>query len=257
MKDLVKKNILGVDITDASEEDVLEYVFDFLEKRDEKLYIVTPNPEIIMYSLKHPAFRDVLNRAGISLCDGVGLYKAAQFLGKPLRERITGTDFTEELCKASVKNAVTVGFLGGRQGVAERTAECLVEKYPGLKVTYVGEEWPGSGGSTWEVGGKNGKPRATRHAPPPIDILFVAYGFPKQEEWMAENLGKVPVRVMMGVGGAFDYHSGAVARAPHPIRAAGLEWLYRLLRQPWRLRRQLALPEFALLILKEHFRKSS
>ncbi|MBI1919347.1 WecB/TagA/CpsF family glycosyltransferase, partial [Candidatus Microgenomates bacterium] len=86
-----------------------------------------------------------------------------------------------------------------------------------------------------------------------IDVLFVAFGFPKQEEWMARNIGKVPVRIMAGVGGAFDYISGAVPRAPLPIRLIGFEWLFRLIIQPWRIKRQLALLVFIWLVIKERF----
>jgi N-acetylglucosaminyldiphosphoundecaprenol N-acetyl-beta-D-mannosaminyltransferase len=260
MKPLVKKNILGVGVTDASRDRVLEYVFDFMKDTDEKLFIVTPNPEIVMYSLKHEAFRKVLNTAGVALCDGAGLFWGGKLLGKTIKERITGVDFMENLCKESVRKAVTVGFLGGRNGVAERAAECLVKKYPGLRVAFVGEEWPQ----------KVAKPQSGTVAKKEnhsvslklwnsdtIDILFVAYGFPKQEEWIAEHLDKLPVRVMMGVGGAFDYVSGEVSRAPQFLRDLGLEWLYRLIRQPWRLKRQLVLPQFFLTVLKEKFKNLS
>jgi len=84
-----------------------------------------------------------------------------------------------------------------------------------------------------------------------VDILFVAYGFPKQEEWIAKNLPKLPVKAAMGVGGAFDYISGNVSRAPFFVRAIGLEWLFRLIRQPWRIKRQLRLATFILLVIKE------
>lgn len=236
----MKKNILGTDVTDASQAEILEYVFDFLSSTKEKMYIVTPNPEIVMYATSHESFRETLNQARIALCDGVGLLWASSVLGEGLKERISGVDFMENLCKESVRNAVTVGFLGGRPGVAERTAECLMKKYPGLQVAFVGEEWNESG---------------LKHGKKELDILFVAFGFPKQEVWMAENLEKLPVRVMMGVGGSFDYISGAVRRAPKVVRSVGLEWLFRLIRQPWRFHRQLALPKFAMLVLRQRFKK--
>jgi N-acetylglucosaminyldiphosphoundecaprenol N-acetyl-beta-D-mannosaminyltransferase len=268
MNHLVKKNILGIGVTDASEKEILEYVFEFLEKSKDSLSIVTPNPEMVMYSLRHESFRKVLNDADVALCDGAGLFQAGKVLGHPLKQRIAGTDFMEKLCKESVRMGATVGFLGGRNRVAEKTSDCLVKKYPGLKVAFVGEEWLEESNLSSQKHGTTQNP-TRNHAeakdlpntkyqiPDTIDILFVAYGHPKQEEWMAEHSGKIPVRVMMGVGGAFDYFSGEVSRAPKPIRDLGLEWLYRLLRQPWRLRRQLALPQFALLVLKEKFRQSS
>lgn len=233
---LVKKKILGIEITDASESNVLEHVFNFLAESKEKMYIVTPNPEIMVYANRHDSFTSVLNQAGIAVCDGVGLLWASRVLGRPVKERISGVDFMEKLCKESVREGVSVGFMGGRGNVAEKTAECLREKYPGLKVAFVSKDWN-------EAGFRNGSKA--------VDLLFVAFGFPKQEQWMAENIERLPVRVMMGVGGAFDYISGEVQRAPKFVRSVGLEWLYRLIRQPWRLKRQMALPAFVVLVLKE------
>lgn len=263
MQSLVKNNILGVDVTDATEAEVLEYIFNFLSETKDKLYIVTPNPEIIMYAKSHEPFRATLNQAGIAVCDGVGLLWASRILGKPLKGRISGVDLMEKLCKESVRKAVTVGFLGGRPGVAERIAECLMKKYPGLNVVFVAEEWEPDGFSSTEklkvssisylVSGKERKKQNTKYQIPntTIDILFVAFGFPKQEEWMAKNIEKLPVRVMMGVGGSFDYISGEVHRAPKLLRSLGLEWLFRLIRQPWRLRRQTALLGFMILLLRQ------
>jgi len=259
----MKKKILGVDVTDASEEDILEYVFAFLRETKKKVYIVTPNPEIIMYANSHKSFQLILNQARVALCDGVGLLWASRMLGKALRQRISGVDFMEKLCKESVREAAAVGFLGGRGSVAEKTAECLRDKYPGLQVIFVSEEWDEEGFETArklyssseefttsrEVSSRVASlPRTIRKE---IDILFIAFGFPKQEEWMAEHLEKLPVRVMMGVGGAFDYFSGDVARAPKVLRTVGLEWLFRLIRQPWRVRRQTALLGFIVLVLKQ------
>ena len=114
---------------------------------------------------------------------------------------------------------------------------------------------PHSTSSTTSAGAHRGTPsRATRSEPQNIDILFVAFGAPKQEEWIYENLPHLPVKIAMGVGGAFDYLSGEVERAPKFVRLWGFEWLFRLIRQPWRLRRQVALLTFLLLILKERFR---
>jgi len=172
-----------------------------------------------------------------------------------------------------------MGFLGGKHGVAEKTALCLQKKYPWIKVGFTGEEWPGDLGSgrgpvgshphstssvaPLPAGAQRGTPtsatpesgEATHFTPAPIDILFVAYGAPKQEEWIAENLEKLPVKAAMGVGGAFDYLSGRVPRAPKIIRMIGLEWLFRLVIQPWRIWRQLSLIMFIYLVCKEFFKR--
>lgn len=236
---MVKKNILGVGITDATQQEILEYILQSLKNKDEKYYIVTPNPEILVYATHHPDFKYILNNARLGLCDGTGVIWAGKILGKNFKERVTGTDLMENLCKVVSKQPITVGFLGGGQKIAEAAAECLKQKYSGLKVAFASPEWP------------NKLPRL------PIDILFVAFGHPKQEEWMSKHIGKVPVKVMMGVGGAFDYISGRVPRAPKLLQNVGLEWLFRLCLQPWRLKRQLALIEFIFLVLKEKLRRKS
>lgn len=238
---LPKKEILGVGITSASHDEILEYVLNSLRSPQEKYYIVTPNPEIIIYAARENSFKKVLNKAEIALCDGIGLYIAANVVGKGLKERVTGTDLVESICKASVREGkddvrkpVSIGFLGAGPGIALKASECLREKYPGLSVSFADAEF------------SQGKF-------PETDILFVAYGFPKQELFMAEQIDTLPVKIMMGVGGALDYISGSVPRAPRIFRALGLEWLFRLIRQPWRWRRQLALLTFVLLVIKERF----
>jgi len=226
--------ILGTSVTTASKSQILEYIVKRLEKRDKKFYIVTPNPEILTFASASKEYQDILNRADVSIPDGVGVLMAGKFLKKDIRARITGVDLMLELCHEASKRGLSIGLLGGRDGVAEKTAECLVKKYPGLRIVLTAEEFP--------IG-----------FVPHIDILFVAYGFPKQERWIAKNLSDIKVSVVMGVGGAFDYISGKVPRAPRVVRDVGMEWAYRLVRQPWRVKRQLALPVFVGKVLKERF----
>jgi len=227
----VKRQILGIGITNASKEEVLEYIGEILKKKTKKLFVSTPNPEMVVAAQGHPELIRLLNNADVALCDGVGLLLAGYFLGKGLKERITGIDMMDLLCQLSVDQALSIGLLGARPGVAERAAECLCEKYPSLKIMYTASEWDSK---TFPNDG--------------LDILFVAYGFPKQELWIEQYLPKLPVRLAMGVGGSFDMISGEVRRAPFILRMIGFEWLYRLIRQPWRWRRQLALLSFIKLV---------
>ncbi len=230
-----KEKILGVSITNATMDEILEYIVDFVKKGTKKGYIVTPNPEILTFSTHHDDFRDILNNAEIALSDGVGVTWAGQLLAKPLKERVSGVDLTYKLCERIADQPITVGFLGAGPKIAEITADCLKKHNIGLKVVFASEEWP----------------KDPRSQPQDIDILFIAFGFPKQEEWMSQNLSKIPVKIMIGVGGTFDYISGSVPRAPLLVRSLGMEWLFRLIIQPWRMRRQLALIEFIWLVLKE------
>lgn len=237
---LDKKNILGVGITNASTQNILEYVVKSIEENTKNYYITTPNPEIVVYATKHPEFRTVLNNADLALCDGVGIVLAGLVLGKPLIERTTGVELMKKLCEKVAKRPITVGFLGARGNIAQKTAECLKTLYPDLKVSFAEAEL-----------------NSTDYAKlPKTDIVFVAYGFPKQEQFMSETIGHVPFRVMMCVGGAFDYFSGSVPRAPLFIRSLGFEWLFRLVLEPWRVKRQFSLLTFMGLVLKERFQKA-
>lgn len=243
-----KISILGVAFNRGSKKDILEYFWKKLNSSAEPFYIVTPNPEMLVKAHEDDRFADVLNHAYISLADGVGIVRAADILGITGISRITGVDFMDYLCKESVEKTITVGFLGAKKSVAERASKCLIEKYSGLNVVFVDSEWSERGfAKAREITGR-------KEVAKQIDILFVAFGFPKQEFWIFDNLGKIPVRSMMGVGGAFDYISGDVKRAPEFIRNIGLEWLYRLVKEPWRFKRQLALPKFVLLVLKDKLR---
>ena len=274
MNALPKKEFFGIGITDATQQQILEYTFSSLSVGPGRSYIVTPNPEIIMFAQQNAELKRALNEAEIAICDGIGLYHAARFLGKPLPERVTGVDMVDAICREAVllsrnssKKPVSVGFLGAGKGVALRTAECLQQKYPGLHVVFAAAEWSQHGfvvakDENQESRIKNQERNESEmlntksliHNTDAIDILFVAFGFPKQEFFMSRNREKIPVKVMMGVGGAFDYLSGGVVRAPTIIRSLGLEWLYRLVRQPWRAQRQFALIKFIGLVMKEKLR---
>lgn len=275
---MLRKNfLLGVGITNESEDKILEYLLSGLENPGKKYYVVTPNPEILVYADSHPEYKRVLNEAKVALPDGVGVFLGSGLMGHRLKERITGVDFLEEVCKRSRRKAVSMGFLGAGQGVAKRTAECLIKKYPWIKVRLVAEEWEDVtfngegkikkhkaqdkqlGRIATDTDGYTKTPWVSPYISPddPIDILFVAYGFPKQEEWIAEHLDELPVKVAMGVGGAFDYISGEVIRAPFLIRAVGFEWLFRLIKQPWRWRRQLALLKFVWLLIGERMKRNN
>jgi len=231
--DFEKTYLLGVGFTSLSERNILEYIVKSLRKGVKKYYVVTPNPELLVIAAKQNAYKNVLNNAKIALPDGIGVLLASRLIGKPIEQRITGVDFMEDLCNEVSKRPITVGFLGGGPNVADTTADCLEKKYPGLNVGFVSQEW------SEDLKSKK------------IDILFVAFGSPKQELWIAENLKDIPATVAIGVGGAFDFISGKVPRSPKILRQLGLEWLFRLIVQPWRIKRQFSLLMFVFLVLRE------
>lgn len=226
-------SMLGVEFDDYNLDQSLEYITKDLLKNKKKNFIVTPNPEILVIAQEDKKYKDILNSANLALPDGIGIVWASKFLGKRLKARVAGVDLMESLCREVSKQPITVGFLGGGEGIAVKTAECLKKDNPSLKIALAQKE-------------PSEKLKKT-----PIDILFVAFGSPKQEIWIYDNLKNLKVKVAIGVGGSFDFISGKVPRAPQFIRDSGLEWLFRLLVEPWRAKRQLRLLEFVLLILRE------
>ncbi len=197
-----------------------------------------------MAARRLPEFRATIEQADLVTADGVGIVLAARLLGRPLRGRITGVDLVEALAAAGDPE-LALFLLGAAPGVAERAARRLAARSPGCRIagTWAGSPQPEESGEALA------RIAAARPA-----VLLVAYGAPAQELWIARHrreLERAGVVLAVGVGGAFDYLAGVVPRAPRPLRRLGLEWLYRLVRQPWRWRRQLALPRFAALVLRE------
>ncbi len=202
--------------------------------------VVTVNPEFVMLAQDDAAFRAALEQADLALPDGVGLVLAARVLGTPLYGRATGVETTLTLADAAARRGLSFYLLGAAPGVAEAAAARLVMRAPGLRIagTYAGSPALEEEDAIVE--------RIRRAAP---DFLLVAFGAPQQDLWIARNLRRLGVPVAMGIGGTLDYISGRVPWAPALWRRCGLEWLHRLIHQPWRWRRMLALPRFALYVL--------
>ncbi|MFA5052180.1 MAG: WecB/TagA/CpsF family glycosyltransferase [Patescibacteria group bacterium] len=238
-------DILGVRIDNFTKEDVLQKVRHFLSTNGQK-YIATTGPEFIMAAQRDAEFRSIINNADLSLADGFGLAFAARRAGQKLSARIPGVDLMVDICRTAAETGQTVFLLGAQHGVAERTAVRLIERIPNLKIA--GAE---SGYRGWyrKLDDAKLKEIINRRQP---DILFVAFGQVKQEKWIFHHLPQLPtVKLAMGVGGSFDYISGKVKRAPKFMQKCGLEWLYRLCRQPWRLPRIItAVMRFSWAILK-------
>jgi N-acetylglucosaminyldiphosphoundecaprenol N-acetyl-beta-D-mannosaminyltransferase len=207
------------------------------------LVVTTPNPEIVMLARADPEFARVLNRAGLNVPDGIGLLLAARLRGERLREHVQGTDLVQHLAAASAAAGERWFLLGGRGDVAERAARALERAWPGLEIAGAAAGAPAEAddAATRALIGRAGR----------VDVLLVAYGAPKQERWLDRNLAALGIPVGIGVGGVFNYLAGDAPRAPRWVRRLHCEWLHRLLTQPWRWRRQLALPRFALLALGE------
>ncbi len=231
--------VLGVRIHDVTLEEAVDLVERLIEEGGPH-QVVTVNPEFVMHARRDSLFRETLNGADLAVPDGVGITWAGRLLGQPFRGRVPGVELTQRLAERAAARGYRLFLLGAAPGVAEEAARRLQTHAPGVAIvgTYAGSPAPEE---EEEIG------RRIRAAAP--HILLVAYGAPQQDLWLRRNLPRLEVPVGIGVGGTFDYLSGRVRRAPAWMRRAGLEWLYRLIRQPWRWRRMLALPLFALLVM--------
>ncbi len=197
--------------------------------------IATVNPEFVMAAQADRQFRQVLNAADLCVPDGVGLLWAARRLGQALPERVTGSDLVPMLAKVAAQRGWRLFLLGAGPGVAQQAAAILTTANPGLVIAGTYEGSPRDAEAPEIIA----RVRAARP-----DVLFVAYGAPAQDLWIAHHRAALGVPVMMGVGGAFDHIAGVRRRAPQWVQRLRLEWLFRLITQPWRWRRQMALPKF-------------
>lgn len=232
--------VFGVRLDDVTLDETLDILEGYIQSGTPHL-VATNNTEFVMVAQKDEEFRQVLNSADLSIPDGVGLIWGLGILGTPVRQHVRGTDTVWQLLERAAVKGYSVFLLGAAEGVAEAAADRMRERYPRIKIagTYAGSPDPRHDDAMVDIVRKAGH----------VDILLVAYGAPAQEKWIARNKERLGVPVAMGVGGVLDFIAGRVKRAPAWIRRIELEWLYRLWQQPWRWKRQLALPEFALKVL--------
>lgn len=232
--------ILGVPVHVVDTATTLEQVARFMA--EPRLHqIATVNPEFVMTAQNDAAFRDVLAAADLCLADGIGLVYASRYLGRPLPARVPGSELVYDLATLAAREGWSLFLLGAAPGVAEDAAAILQARNPGLYIagTYAGSPALEENDAIVERINDSG-----------AQLLFVAYGAPRQDMWIARNRAALTsVRVAMGVGGSLDFITGRAVRAPRWMQDAGLEWLHRLVKEPWRWRRMLALPRFAWRVL--------
>lgn len=233
-------NILNVPVSYLSMQETVNFIQERLQKQ-EQTFAVTANAEIIMMAQNDSAYLELLKRTDIITPDGAGVVWAAKHLGSPVPERVAGYDLFHQLLQLAAKTQKKVYFFGGKPGIAEQAKAKALELYPGLKI----------------AGCRNGYFQTEENETIINDInnsgaemLFAALGAPKQEFWLDENKAKLHTNLLMGIGGSFDVLSGKTTRAPLWMQKAGLEWLYRLMKEPYRFRRMAStLPQFVLKIL--------
>lgn len=225
-------NILSVRIDNLTKKQALEKVVDFLNNRKQHT-IFTPNPEMLVDAARDPSFRDILNRGSLNICDGKGI----QFVSTEKIERIPGSDFMLDICRLASEQGRGVYLLGGKN--VNQTVEQLKKQFPNLNI--VGSHRGPC--IIYHVSCITTNARENDEVITDIiakvpSILFVAFGHPKQETWIHDNLSRLPsVKIAMGVGGAFDFIAGIAKRAPRWMQTLGLEWLWRLIIEPRRIGR--------------------
>lgn len=194
-------------------------------------YAVTPNPEFLLAARENPAFRQALQGADLVLADGVGVAYSAKILGRPLKGTVPGIDFAQRLVAWMAAHGKRLFLLGAKPGVAELAAANLRDKYPGLLVC-----------GTHDGYFKEDAPVVDAIRAAGADVVFVCLGAPKQEFWMVQQGPDTGAHLMIGLGGSLDVFAGVAERAPAGFRKLGLEWLYRLMKDPRRIKRMARLP---------------
>jgi len=201
-------------------------------------WVVTPNPEIVMLAREDPALLSAVEGAALVLPDGVGVVKGARILGTPLKEKIPGIDFAANLMAKMAENGQKLFLLGAKPGVAEAAAQELQGRFPGLVICGTNDGYF-----------QDDAPVVEKINAAEPDLLLVCLGAPKQELWMQTNAPQLHVGLMAGLGGSLDVFAGITERAPAGWQKLGLEWLYRLLKEPSRAKRMSNLPKFGFAVI--------
>ena len=233
--------ILGLPLHNLSMQDALVAVQDFVEEGGIH-QIVTADASMLVTAQVDLELNEIIQRAALVTPDSAGVLWAAKRYGTPIGEKVSGVELVERLCAISTTTKTKIYFLGAAPGIAAHAAKRMNRLYRGCAI----------------VGTNDGffKPQETEEVLAKIraakpDVLCVGFGIPRQEKWIAKHLKNLNVPVVMGVGGSFDVLCGRLKRAPAWMRRSGIEWLYRLIQEPWRWRRIARLPIFAAKIMRQ------
>ena len=226
----MRTDILGVGFDDLTLEEAATAGASLVEDQGFH-YAVTPNPEFLLAARKDQPFRQALLDADLVLADGVGVVYSAKLLGRPLKGRVPGIEFAQALMGWMAKHGKRLFLLGAKPGVAELAAANLRDRYPGLILC-----------GTHDGYFKEDEPVVQAIRESGADVVFVCLGAPKQEFWMAKHGPATGAHLMVGLGGSLDVFAGVVERAPEGFQKLGLEWLYRMMKEPKRFGRMAKLP---------------
>ncbi len=232
-------DVLGVGFDNLTLEEAVEAGMD-LVRAPGAHYVVTPNPEIVEVCRADPAVMDIVNHADLVLADGVGVVKGAAMLGTPLKGKVPGIEFAMGLMGKLAKEGRSIYLLGAKPGVAELAGKRLIQQYPGLKIAGTHDGYFQEDAPVVETIRESG-----------AEVVLVCLGAPKQEKWMARNGAATGAHLLCGLGGSLDVFAGVVERAPKFWCDHGLEWFYRLCKEPRRIGRMMKLPLFLVHVKQE------
>ena len=241
----MRYDIMGVLVNNVTMDEAVCEITSFLDQRKNRI-VVTPNAEILQMCVQDESVMAAVKAADFVVPDGVGVIYAAKILKTPLKQKVAGVELAWRLLEKAAQNGKGVYFFGAKPGVAEQAAKNAVAAYPGLKISgtrngyFSEEELP-------EIIDNINKSGAS--------LLYVCLGAPKQEKWMADNRDKLNVGAMLGLGGSLNIFAGTAKRAPRWMINMRLEWLHRLIKEPWRFGRMMRLPLFLISVKKEYRRR--
>jgi len=235
----MKETILGVEVNTENYDELIPKVFRNIEDKKKSL-VVAINPEKLMKAKEDPELKALLNRAEFQIPDGIGVIIASKLKKGSISSRITGIDMMDRIVREAARTGRAVFLYGAKPGVANKAAQQLKQTYPDLIVAGTQDGYESDSSKVLDTINK---------AQP--DILFVAMGSPKQEQWIEQHRDNLYPMLYQGVGGSFDVLAGNVKRAPAAFQRLGAEWLYRLLKEPSRLKRQMNLPKFLFEVFKQ------
>lgn len=244
---MTKTRLFGIPFDDGSMEEAVDAALRLI-RAGRCARAVTPNPEIVLAARKNPDLTAAVRSADLILPDGIGLVLASRLTESPLRHRLPGIDFASALMERLAAQGGSVYLLGGRPGVADRAAGRLTKQYPGLRIAGSRHGYFSEAEETEILSELSDKKPA---------LILVCLGSPRQELWMARTAPRLAGGLMVGLGGALDVYSGQKQRAPETLRRLGLEWLFRLFREPERLPRMIRLPAVFWAALTERYRRAS
>ncbi|MBQ2841115.1 MAG: WecB/TagA/CpsF family glycosyltransferase [Oscillospiraceae bacterium] len=238
-----KISIYGISYNNVTLDEAAALAEKMLEEESNHM-AVTPNAEIAYMAAHDVELGRIINSADLVVADGIGVVYASRIYGTPVKQKVPGVELGERILSLAAEKGKMVFFLGAKPGVAELAASKISERYPGIVFAGIRDGYFKNDEDVIDEINKSG-----------ADILFVCLGAPKQELWMAKNRDKLNVRLMLGLGGSLDSYAGTVKRAPDIFIKLGLEWFYRLIKEPKRAGRMLALPKYMFAVIFDAMRK--